>query len=457
MAFKGLNFMENNNFIYNIRNVLDRTNNKEIDSLYNDMSKYQKRIFDSWSNDIDKFADYSLNELLFDFDKEFIEKLLELELNIYLNERLDKGEYNKRNGYTQDINLTLGNTTIDINRPRLRNEKEFDSIFLPKRTRIIKDLHENILLLYSKNNSVNDIKDILKCMFNIDISTGKISELLQDVSENVYEWRNKKLDKCYFTTNIDCTYISIRDNKNLVTHKIPIYVVVGTKLSGHKEIIGVYLGNEDENKNIMDKYYNENVAESTTFWITVFEDLKKRGVEKILYVVSDGLKGIENAVKQEFEGAFYQRCIVHVVRNLKTYTNKNNCKQVIHDFKNIYSAPTKELALENYNYFLEKYKDNTTIINHVEEYIEYVIPLFNLPTGIRKYIYTNNIVESVNSKIKRGFYGRGSLPNANSALNIIFLNLNDLEKKWKEKKVSNWNNIYNELMTVHYEDIKEYL
>jgi len=445
------------NFIENIKVILDKTNNKEMDNLYNDMSKYQKRIFDSWNNDVNSFIDYSLNDLLFDFDKEFIERILELELNAYLKNCLDNGNYNKKNGNTKNINLTLGNSQVVINRPRLRNEKNFDSIFIPKRTRIIKDLHDNIILLYSKNNSVNDIKDILVKMFNINISTGTISNLLQDISSNVYEWRNKQIDKCYFTINIDCTYISIRDNKDIKTHNIPIYVVVGTKLTGNKEILGIYLGNEDENKNIMDAYHNENIAESTSFWITVFEDLKNRGLEKVLYVISDGLTGIENAVKSEFNGTFYQRCVVHIVRNLKTYTNKKDSKEVITDFKNIYSATTKDLAIENYNYFLEKYKDNKTLIKHTKKYIEYILPLFDLPINIRKYIYTNNIVESVNSKIKRGFYGRGSLPNANSALNIIFLNLNDLENKWGKKKVDNWDKIYNELIIVHYDDLKEYI
>ena len=91
------------------------------------------------------------------------------------------------------------------------------------------------------------------------------------------------------------------------------------------------------------------------------------------------------------------------------------------------------------------------------EYFDYILPLFDLPESIRKYIYTNNIVESANSKIKRGFYGRGALPNASSAINIIFVNLIDLENKWQKTKVSNWNNIWNEITKVHYNDIKEFL
>lgn len=447
----------NNDFINNIKNILDKSNNKDLDSLYNDMSRFQRNIFDSWVDNPDLFIDYSFNDLLFDFDRDFVEKILELELDYYLHNSISNGEKNKRNGYTKDISLTYGNNTISINRPRLRNETDFDSIFIPKRTRIMKDIHDNVLLLYSKNNSVNDIKDILKAMFNINISTGKISELLQDISYSVYEWRNKQIDKCYFTINIDCTYISIRDNKDINSHKIPIYVVVGTKLSGSKEILGIYLGNEDESKNIIDAYHNVDIAEATSFWLTIFDDLKERGLEKVLYVVSDGLSGIENAIKSSFDGVFYQRCVVHLVRNLKTYTNKNNMASVIKDFKNIYTSSDKNIALENYNYFLEKYKSNTSLIKHFKEYMEYIMPLFDLPINIRKYIYTNNIVESVNSKIKRGFYGRGALPNVNSALNIIFLNLDDLEKKWKNKKVPNWNNIYNELIVVHNDSLKQFL
>ena len=447
--------VDDNLFVKKIKNILNTTNNNEMKELYNNMSSYQKKIYDSWLDNPDLFVDYSLNDLIFDFDKNFVEKILEIELDFYLKNSNIEG--NKRNGYTKDISLTLLDRTVNINRPRLRCEKDFNSIFIPKRTRVLKDLKDNIILLFSKNNSINDIKDILSSMFNIDISTGKISELLQEVSDKVFEWRTRTLDKCYFTINIDCTYITLRDNKDISSHKIPVYVAVGTKLTGHKEIIGIYLGNEDQNMKIIDEYRNIDISEATSFWVEIFEDLKDRGIEKVLYIISDGLTGIENAINNSFPTTKYQRCIVHVVRNLKSYTNKSNSAMIIHDFKNIYLAPNKDLALENYNDFLEKYKDNKTIIKHVKEYIEYVLPLFDIPINIRNYIYTNNIVESVNSKIKRGFYGRGALPNINSALNIIFLNLEDLEKKWTKSKVSNWNNIFNELNTIYHDDIQNYL
>lgn len=399
----------------------------------------------------------TISDLMFDFDIKVVECILGIELDLYLKECEKLGIENKRNGYTKDIALTTSERVIKFNRPRLRKEKDFDSIFLPKRTRIIKDLHDNILLLYSKNNSVNDIKDILSQMFGINISTALISNVVNKLSEQIFQWRTRELNNCYFAVNIDCLYITVRDNKNLGSHKIPVYIAVGTTLTGYKEILGIYLGNEDENKNIIDELSDKNVAESTSFWIEIFNDLKDRGVKKILYLISDGVAGIKNACIQEFPGTFYQRCVVHIVRNLKKYTTKKDSKEIIVDFKSIYSAPNKEIAISNYEYFKEKYKNKKTLLKHAQVYVEEILPLFNLPQNIRKYIYTNNIIESVNSKVQRGFYGRGALPNCDSAINIIYVNLKDLEKKWAKSHVPNWNNILKELQIVHKNVLEQYL
>lgn len=434
--------------------IFDVLSEKEREKCLADMSKYQRNLFYELENNEEKAKEYNLNDLIYDFDKDFVEKILELETEEYLKEN---SQDNRRNGYTKGITLTMGERVINFNRPRLRREKDFDSEIIPKRKRFMDDISEKVITLYAKNNSVKDIEDIMKSMFGIKISTAKISKMCQNIHKEVMKWRNKELSKCYFTVNIDCTYINIRDNKKLTGHKIPIYIAVGTKLDGHKEIIGMYLGNEDENKNIIDEMYNEDIAETKTFWLTVFNDLKDRGLEKILYVVSDGLSGIENAVKEEFPTAKYQRCIVHLVRNLRKYTNKSERAEVIRDFKKIYTAVDKEEAEEMYKDFRQKYNNKKTILKHVEEYYSYIEPLYDVPENIRKYIYTNNIVESVNSKIKRGFYGRGALPNAESAINIIYVNIKDLENKWSKKKVKNWDNIFNELITVYGKQISEYL
>ena len=204
----------NNKFFNNLHSIISSSNN--MSNLYNNMSSYQKQIFNNFLDNPDDFSNYSLNDLLFDFDKNFIEYLLNLELNLYLEETKQNGIDNKKNGNTKNIHLTMGNKEINFNRPRLRKENDFDSILIPKRTRIIKDLSDNIILLYSKNNSVNDIKEILFGMFGINVSTGFISNIAQNISQDVLNWRNRDLKPVYFTINIDCTYITIKDHKALI-------------------------------------------------------------------------------------------------------------------------------------------------------------------------------------------------------------------------------------------------
>lgn len=434
--------------------IFDVLSDSEREKCLMDMSKYQRNLFYELQNDNEKAKNYKLRDLIYDFDKDFVEKILELEIEEYLKENSSD---NRKNGYTKGITLTIGERIINFNRPRLRNEKNFDSEIIPKRKRFMDDISDDVITLYAKNNSVKDIEEIMKSMFGINISTAKISQICQSIADEVMRWRNRNISKCYFTLNIDCTYINIRDNRKLTGHKVPIYVAIGTRLDGHKEIAGIYLGNEDENKNVIDEMYNEDISESKTFWVTVFNDLKDRGLEKVLYVVSDGLAGIENAINKEFPTARYQRCVVHLVRNLKTYITKKEYKEVITDFKRIYTSATKKESEEMYNLFIEKYKDKKALVSHVKEYYVYIESLFDVPENIRKYIYTNNIVESTNSKIKRGFYGRGALPNVESAINIIYVNLKDLENKWEKTKVNNWNNIFNELSTVYQNEIREYL
>lgn len=446
--------MNNNEFINTLSSII--SNDKNFEFLYNNMSTFQKRIFAEMKDNPDVLKNYSLNQLLYDFDSEFVSYLLDIEIDLQLKESLDNGVFNKRNGYTKNIDLSTPDGKITFNRPRLRNEKGFDSAFIPKRTKHLDNLKDNILLLYAKNNSVNDIKEIIKAMFNINVSTGFISNVSQTVYDQVLSWRNRQLDEVYLSLNIDCTYITIRDNKSLKSHDIPIYIAIGTNLKGHKEIVGLYLGNEDAKKNIIDSLYETDICESKTFWLDVFYDLKERGLKQTLFIVSDGVTGIKDAINDEFPDAFYQRCVVHIVRNLKTKISKKDYS-AIKDFKKIYSALDKKSALLYWEEFKEKYKNNNVLMKYATKYFDEIIPMMDLPINIRKYIYTNNIVESANSKIKRGFYGRGALPNANSAINIIYLNLIDLEKKWSKTKVNNWDKIFQELQVLYPDLIKKYL
>ena len=129
------------------------------------------------------------------------------------------------------------------------------------------------------------------------------------------------------------------------------------------------------------------------------------------------------------------------------------------EFEKSSSQVTKETGISNgmLSTWIKKYKDKKTMLNHATKYIDEIIPLFDIPINIKKYIYTNNIVESVNSKVQRGFYGRGALPNTDSAINIIYVNLIDLENKWKKTKVQNWDKIFKEIQIVHKDILEKYI
>ena len=147
--FKGVISM-NNNFINALQNILLDSSNNEFNFLYDNMSSYQKEIFNNMKNDLDFLKNYTLSDLIFDFDSRFVESILSLELDLYLKECKKNNIDNKRNGSTKNITITTSNKILNFNRPRLRNESNFDSMLIPKRTRVLDDLTNNIILLYSK-------------------------------------------------------------------------------------------------------------------------------------------------------------------------------------------------------------------------------------------------------------------------------------------------------------------
>ena len=374
---------------------------------------------------------------------DLIQALLEGEMEAFLGYEKgtheEKEDENRRNGYSskgKKVKTKSGEFTVDM--PRDRKGK-FDPIIVGKRQRVIEDLDEQVITMYSRGMTLEDIKETIKSVYKIELSNQTISTLTASVSETVEAWQNRELKECYPFIYVDCIYCYVKEN--LTSVKKAVYVMLGIDTEGKKEVLGIWI----------------NKSESATFWNEIFEEVKTRGVKEIFFVSMDGLKGLEEAIEKIYPKTITQRCIVHIVRNLYSVLNKKEAGEIIKDFKKIYTSATKEMAEIEYKEFKEKYKENKLIMKFATKYIEEIIPLFDLPINIRKYIYTNNIVESVNLKVQRGFYGRGALPNADSALNIIYVNLLDLEKKWNKSKVSNWNNIFNEIQIVHKDVLEKYI
>ena len=170
----------------------------------------------------------------------------------------------------------------------------------------------------------------------------------------------------------------------------------------------------------------------------------------------DGLKGLNEAINEVYPRTQTQRCVVHLTRNLYGIAPKKEAKEIISDFKKIYTSSNLEQGLLEFKNFMDKHQDKKKIILKVEEYMEYIKPLYELPQEIRKIIYTTNPIESVNSALRKVTRGKGAFPNKEALMKVLFLRIQDLEKKWS-KGTNGWNTVLRQLVELHGERITKYL
>lgn len=161
----------------------------------------------------------------------------------------------------------------------------------------------------------------------------------------------------------------------------------------------------------------------------------------------DGLTGLPEAVERVYPQTIMQRCVVHITRNIYAISNKKESKDIIANFKKIYTADNLESAKLEYENFKTTYKDNKKILKKVEENVDWIYQMFEYPTAIRKTIYTTNAIESLNSGLRKVTKGKGSFINENALMKVLYLRIKDLQKKWS-KGIRNWKNIQNELTEI---------
>lgn len=367
-----------------------------------------------------------------DFLNSMLQPLLQKMLDRELENHLEYGKYehakkdNNRNGYCKSKTVKTESGTIQIRTPRDR-KGTFEPIIIEKGQSRLEGFEEKCITLYAKGVSVRDIEDVLKEFYGVNIDKDKITTLIATVNEEVEKWRNRLLKSMYVFTYADCLYVPIKDD--LKSEKKAVYVIVGVDANGYKDILGVWI----------DK------SESVSFWTSVFEDLKARGVEDILFMSSDGIAGFKESLDTVFPRTQAQRCIVHLSRNIYGICPQKIKKEVSAGFKKIYTSNTLEEAQLTLEEFKEKFKDNLKIVEKVEGFMQYLEPLFELPDEIRKAIYTSNAVESVNSALRKVTKGKASFPSEDSVHKVMYLRIRDLKKKWS-KPINNWKTIQQQLI-----------
>ena len=371
-----------------------------------------------------------------------VQRLLDEEFNEFMD--YEKGSHdekknsNRRNGSTsKGKKVKTDNGEIVIVPPRDR-DGNFEPQIVKKRQKVLEGFDSLVISLYAKGNSLKDIRDTISEIYSIDLSEETISNMTSAVNEEVVSWQNRPLQQCYPFVYVDCLYCSVKEDLRSV--KKAIYVALGVDTEGIKDVLGIWIDN----------------TESSSKWCDIFEEIKERGVKDIFFVSMDGLTGLSEAVEKVFPQAIMQRCIVHITRNIYSVTAKKDCKEVIADFKKIYTSNNLELAKLEYENFKTKYKENKKIIKKVEDNINWIFQIFEYPPAIRKVIYTTNAIESLNSGLRKETRGKGAFINENALMKVLYLRIKDLQKKWS-KGISNWNNVRNELVQIFNERFLKYI
>ena len=353
---------------------------------------------------------------------------LENHLGYSSNDKSEKDTENRRNGSSpKTLKTSMG--SVDINSPRDR-DGSFTPEIVPKRTTDVSSIEGKVLAMYAKGLSTRDISAMIDDIYGFKLSHSQISVITDSVLEELAKWQARPLKKFYTFFFVDCIYVNIRHDYETVN--CPVYVVLAYDLSGKKDILGLWI---DE-------------KESTNQWLKIFDELKSRGVEDVLFISMDGLSGLEEGAKSIFPDAIIQRCIVHLIRNSVKYIPSKKRKDFCNHLRLIYKAPNKKVALIEFEKFKEAWKNvYPGAISVWERNWKHVEQLYDYTTPIRRIMYTTNAIESVNSSFRK-VTRKGVFPNDDAVFKVLYLRVLELYDQWLDRPLPNWADVRNQLYLI---------
>src|SRR6516225_2915771 len=352
--------------------------------------------------------------------KELKKRLLERALGAELTEHLGyekgdpagRGSGNSRNGYSSQT--VIGDDgPIELAVPRDRNSSFEPQIVAKGQTRI-EGFDDRIISLYARGLTVREIQAHLHELYSVEVSPDLISRVTDAVLDEVREWQNRPLDPLYPVVFFDALRVKIRD-EGLVKNKA-VYVALALNPDGEKEVLGLWIEQ----------------TEGAKFWLKVVNELKARGVNDILIAVVDGLKGFPEAITSVFPQTVVQTCIVHLIRNSLAFVSWKDRKAMLPAIKAIYRAETADMALVRLEEFEAEWGKRYPAIGAAwRRAWEYVVPFFVFAPGIRKMIYTTNAVEALHRSLRKIIKTRGSFPNDDAALKLLYLAIKNAGLRWR--------------------------
>lgn len=370
-----------------------------------------------------------VQEMLKDLLGDTLQGMLEAEMD----EKLGYSKYDYRNKETDDsrngyskktVTSSLGNIDLDIPRDR---KGEFEPQAVKKNQTDISNIEDQVLSMYAKGMTTRDISDHLKSVYGVDASAEMISHMTDRILPVAKEWQNRPLEKKYAIVFMDAVHFHVRQDNQTV--KKAVYVAIGIRLNGQKEVLGMWIGGN----------------ESAKYWLGVLNEIKNRGVEDIMIVSVDGLTGFGDAIGAVFPKAEIQRCIVHQIRYSTKFISYKDIKPFMKELKQVYQAATEEAALENLDGLEENWgKKYPSSIASWRNNWPQLSTYFKYPPEIRKLIYTTNSIENFNRQLRKVTKTRTIFPTDDALFKILYLAMMDITKKWTGKSWD-WGQTLNQL------------
>lgn len=352
--------------------------------------------------------------LLSQLTKQVLETALDAELTSHLGyERGDasgRGSGNSRNGTSpKKVHTDIG--TVDLDVPRDRNSS-FEPEIVPKGTTRLQGFNDRIIALYGRGMTVRDIQAHLAEMYDVSVSPDLISKVTGAVLEEAKAWQNRPLERVYAAIYLDAITCKVRTD-GVVARK-SAYLAIGIDSEGFKDVLGIWIDQ----------------SEGAKFWLKICNELATRGVEDVIFVCVDGLKGLPEAIESVWPQAIVQTCVVHLVRASTRYVSYGDRKAVCAGLREIYHAPNEEAAFAALERFEERWGERYPAIGALwRDAWDRFVPMLDYPPEIRRVLYTTNMIESLNFQLRKITRNRGHFPTDDALFKLLYLGVRNVLAK----------------------------
>lgn len=359
-----------------------------------------------------------------------IEAMLRAELDAHLgyasNDKGPKATANRRNGYTpKRVRGAVGEVEISVPRDR---DGTFEPVCVPKGCSELSDIEGRVMSMYARGMSQRDIAATVREIYGFSVSAETVSAITDRVWEELQRWRSRPLEPVYAFMFVDCLYVPVRTGRG--ARNAAVYAVLAYDLAGRKDVLGLWIAE----------------SEGARTWMGVFDELRQRGVEDVLFVSMDGVAGLEEGLRAAFPGAVPQRCVVHMVRNSLKYVPQKEAAAFCRDIRAVYGAPSLGAAREAWGAFAPAWSRYPGAVAVWERNEAHLWRLFEYGSAVRRVMYTTNALESVNASFRK-VVRRGCFPDEDAVMKLLYLRVRELYSRWGEGcHQAGWSQVRNQLL-----------